>query len=56
MAASRNDESPFELLRPSVRAVPGASYVELYDKDQFVAPAVEANDRFFKQRGAAAVQ
>ena len=31
--------------------VPGASHVDLYDKDEFVTPAVEAIDRFFGKHG-----
>ena len=36
--------------------VPGASHVDLYDKPEFVAPAVEAIDRFFEKHGRAATQ
>ncbi len=36
--------------------VPGASHVDLYDKEEFVAPAIEAMDGFFKKHGGAEAQ
>ncbi len=36
--------------------VPGASHVDLYDKEEFVASAVDAMDRFFKKYGVVVAQ
>lgn len=36
--------------------VPGASHVDLYDKEAFVATAIDAMDRFFKRHGVETAQ
>lgn len=35
---------------------PGASHVDLYDKEEYVAPAIEAMDGFFEKHGGAEAQ
>ena len=36
--------------------VPGASHVDLYDREEFVTSAIDAMDRFFKMHGGGLVK